>query len=232
MKKGIRTVPFNDQILREMAISFPQGSFPTAFPNPTILLNIPDLDELRRIPGIDTDKVTQFGSKFLLLIHQAEAHYHAIAGHGTSDQPHDPNRHTAYVEISSDDERDEPGSGDDLSGGDEARIPYQSNTHASFSSPAEESSSYFDPPGTSVAVHRFNQQLEHMPTMLPGRQRSSSIQSRGRGSRGGRGRAFFHKGSVGFRKKAAGGSSARPRPSNRGRGRGGGGGGMMGMMPT
>ncbi|KAJ9257353.1 hypothetical protein DTO207G8_2107 [Paecilomyces variotii] len=85
MKKGLRSQPFSDSILRDMAIRFPKNE-----------------SELLAIGGIDSDKVERYGSQFLRLIRGAQQHYEDLKGEHNG-VVHDPN-HDTVIPISSDDE--------------------------------------------------------------------------------------------------------------------------------
>lgn len=84
LQKGLRSQPFSDSILREMAINFPQNK-----------------QELLHINGIDADKVERYGARFLRLIEDAHNTYEALM-RAQEDLPEDPN-HKNVVEISDDD---------------------------------------------------------------------------------------------------------------------------------
>lgn len=118
---------------------------------------------MRRIPNIDSEKVTKFGPYFLEIIKQTKDHYNSILDQ-SKDRPHDPNRQTSYVHIiSSDEERFGGGAScDDLSANeDEAE-------DAAYSSPSGEQSGYFAS-AASEDVRRFNAQLQGIQTMAPPR---------------------------------------------------------------
>lgn len=217
VRKGLRTAPFNDQMLREMAISFPRSKLRILFV--TSKLTAPALDEMCQIPGIDKEKVIQHGPRFLQMIQEAEKHYLAVTGKGSPDRPNDPNKHTSYVHvISSDDEgeRRRGGSGDDLS----------DRGHHYSSSPGERSG-YFA--GPSTAVRQFNAKLSQIQTMAPPPPQSrSKDKPRGQGSYRGKKGSRKGSGSGSWKKKThAGGAGSRGGASTS-RGRPGG----MGMMPT
>lgn len=85
LRKGLRSQPFSDSILREMAINFP--------------LNKKDLLEIN---GIEADRVDRYGDRFLTMIKDAHNTYEALM-RAQEDGPEDPN-HRNVVEISDDDE--------------------------------------------------------------------------------------------------------------------------------
>jgi bloom syndrome protein len=88
LRKGLRSQPFSDSILREMAINFPLND-----------------QSLLEIPGIELDKVERYGARFLKLIKDAHNTYEALM-RAQEDQPDDPN-HRNVVEISDDDQEEE-----------------------------------------------------------------------------------------------------------------------------
>ncbi len=90
LEKGLRSQPFSDSILREMAINFPLKK-----------------QDLLEINGIDEDKVERHGNRFLGLIHDAHNTYEALM-RAQEDRPDDPN-HRNVVEISDDDHAIEGG---------------------------------------------------------------------------------------------------------------------------
>jgi len=85
LQKGLRSQPFPDSILREMAINFP---LTTA--------------DLLKIDGIEADKVERYGTRFLKLTVDAHNTYEALM-RAQEDKPDDPN-HRNVVEISDDDQ--------------------------------------------------------------------------------------------------------------------------------
>ncbi|GAD93603.1 RecQ family helicase MusN [Paecilomyces variotii No. 5] len=90
MERGLRSQPFSDSILRDMAIRFPKNK-----------------SELLAMPGIDSEKVELFGSQFLRLIRMAQQHYDDLKGEQNG-VVHDPN-HDTVIPISSDDEFSDDG---------------------------------------------------------------------------------------------------------------------------
>lgn len=104
MERGLRSQPFSDSILRDMAIRFPKGknqmlcdALETGF-----LTVSADKNELLAIPGIDSEKVELFGSRFLHLIRLAQQHCEDLKCEQNG-VVHDPN-HDTVIAISSDDE--------------------------------------------------------------------------------------------------------------------------------
>jgi bloom syndrome protein len=85
LRKGLRSQPFSDSILREMAINFPLSK-----------------EDLLQIRGIDADKVERYGDRFLSLIVDAHNTYEALM-RAQEDRFDDPN-HRYVVEISDDDQ--------------------------------------------------------------------------------------------------------------------------------
>jgi bloom syndrome protein len=88
LQKGLRSQPFPDTILREMAVNFP---LTTA--------------DLLKIDGIEVDKVERYGARFLKLTIDAHNTYEALM-RAQEDKPDDPN-HRNVVEISDDDQNNE-----------------------------------------------------------------------------------------------------------------------------
>ena len=88
MQMNLRSHPFTESILREMAIEFPDNE-----------------EEMLKIPGIDPDKVSRYGRKFYGMIRNARRHYKQTVQQ-EEDRPQDPN-HENVVLISSDDEDDD-----------------------------------------------------------------------------------------------------------------------------
>ncbi|KZF24361.1 hypothetical protein L228DRAFT_259591 [Xylona heveae TC161] len=81
--KGLRSQPFSDTILREMAINFPKNK-----------------EELLEIPGIDPEKVRFYGETFLKLVSSAENRYTTLMREN-EDRTADPNQ-ANVIDISSD----------------------------------------------------------------------------------------------------------------------------------
>ncbi|KAJ5089943.1 Bloom syndrome protein [Penicillium argentinense] len=87
VEKGLRSQPFSDQMLRDMAISFPKS-----------------LGELSTIPNIDHDKVTRYGRQILKLVDQARRRYQELKTDAeTNGVVPDPNHHNV-INLSSSDE--------------------------------------------------------------------------------------------------------------------------------
>lgn len=87
VEKGLRSQPFSDQTLREMAISFPRS-----------------LSELSAISGIDHDKVTRYGRQILRLVDNARRRYQELTQDAeTHGVVPDPNHHNV-INLSSSDE--------------------------------------------------------------------------------------------------------------------------------
>jgi bloom syndrome protein len=107
LQKGLRSQPFSDSILREMAINFP---LTTA--------------DLLKIDGIEADRVERYGTRFLKLIVDAYNTYEALM-RAQEDKPDDPN-HRNVVEISDDDQdvEDELEDADDHEFSDEETSQY------------------------------------------------------------------------------------------------------------
>lgn len=101
--RSLRTQPFTDGILREMAINFPKGELILDTVMDT-RLQLADEVELLDIPDIDRDKVERYGKRFLKLIRNAENFYENMM-RTNEDRPQDPN-HRNVINISSDDDDD------------------------------------------------------------------------------------------------------------------------------
>ncbi|KAI2794534.1 Bloom syndrome protein [Penicillium oxalicum] len=87
VEKGLRSQPFPDQILRDMAITFPQN-----------------ISELSAISGIDPDKVKRYGRQILKLIDNARRRYHELKDEAeVNGIVPDPNHHNV-INLSSSDE--------------------------------------------------------------------------------------------------------------------------------
>ncbi|KAJ5773246.1 hypothetical protein N7457_008142 [Penicillium paradoxum] len=87
VKMGLRCQPFSDQVLRDMAISFPKN-----------------LTELSAIPNIDQDKVKRYGRQILGLVDNAKRRYQEMTQEAeTSGVIPDPNHHNV-INLSSSDE--------------------------------------------------------------------------------------------------------------------------------
>jgi bloom syndrome protein len=85
LRRGLRSQPFSNSILREMAINFPLSK-----------------EDLLQIRGIDADKVERYGDRFLGLIVDAHNTYEALM-RAQEDRFDDPN-HRNVVDISDDDQ--------------------------------------------------------------------------------------------------------------------------------
>ena len=86
MKKSLRTQPFTNTILREMAIRFPKTQ-----------------NDLLQIPNIDPEKVSMYGLQYLRIVKQFHDFYESSMLEAQGDIPQDPN-HQVAIEISSDDD--------------------------------------------------------------------------------------------------------------------------------
>jgi len=121
--KSLRAAPFTDTILTEMAIQFPKNK-----------------DEMLRIEGIDSEKVSLYHHKFLPLIRNAEKRYQDYMEQ-EADRPNDPN-HKTVVDLCSDDNDD------------------TGNTADGLGSSQDEQSSYFHQPDSDVVD--FNKQMQQL----------------------------------------------------------------------
>lgn len=88
VKKSLRSAPFTDTELTEMAVNFTTTK-----------------QEMEAIPGIDLDKVNLYANDYLPLVRQAAAFYDSIGG-GRDEPVHDPN-HDMVVDLVSDDSDEE-----------------------------------------------------------------------------------------------------------------------------
>ncbi|KAF3388989.1 ATP-dependent DNA helicase hus2/rqh1 [Penicillium rolfsii] len=87
VEKGLRSQPFPDHILRDMAITFPKN-----------------ISELSAIPGIDSDKVKRYGRQILRLVDNARRRYQELKDEAESNGVvPDPNHHNV-INLSSSDE--------------------------------------------------------------------------------------------------------------------------------
>ncbi|PGH05172.1 bloom syndrome protein [Blastomyces parvus] len=234
MKKNLRNQPFNNTILREMAISFPK-----------------DKNQLLKIPNIDPDKVDRYGGRFLPLIRRAEDRYHELLAERDRDAVPvpDPN-HEIVINISSD---SEIGLGEDF----DDFIGDTNDTDG----PLDEGSSYFEQDDEVAAFNARMSQLESArnsgqttngstsPTYGSSKRgsgwsnrygrnsfRGKNTKSRaGSGARGGSGTSSRKPGNSRSRKRT---QSSSTYPSKRSVGHSGSGsrsgsrGGGIGMMPT
>ncbi|KAF9879836.1 RecQ family ATP-dependent DNA helicase [Colletotrichum karsti] len=227
--QSLRKPLFSERSLREMAIRWTTT-----------------LPQMRRIPGIEKERVDKFGNKFIPLIRNFQHQYNEMMANDTAEMedagPSDDVPDDVVDLISSDDEDME-----DDNDGEE-----------------EEASKYFGgpPPALRPEVQAWNEQmrLSELET-APATRGSSSTSTRGRGSYRGGGKKFgsrkssgagtgYKKGGGVAKRKATGGTSRRSsgaasasgsknstvtsyfgRGGKKGGGSGGGGGGSIGMMP-
>lgn len=87
-RKKLRQQPFTDTMLREMAIVFPKN-----------------LDAMKKIRGIDPEKVNYHGKELLPLIARYKNEYQSMM-QGSEDVPYDPN-HATVIYITDDDKEEE-----------------------------------------------------------------------------------------------------------------------------
>ncbi|PYH91967.1 recQ family helicase MusN [Aspergillus ellipticus CBS 707.79] len=94
LQKGLRNQPFSDSILREMVIIFPK-----------------DMAELARIPGIDTDKVSRYGSQIMKLVRDTQRRYAELKKEqdDADGVVPDPNHHNVINLTSTEDEYSDGG---------------------------------------------------------------------------------------------------------------------------
>ena len=88
---GLRSAPFTDTVLRKMALKRPRT-----------------LEEMKKVSGIDPDKVALYGKNFLKMIKNAEEAFN-LKGNRQS-RPQDPNR---TIDLVSDEDDDAPGGDED-----------------------------------------------------------------------------------------------------------------------
>ncbi|KKY20138.1 putative family helicase [Diplodia seriata] len=88
--RNLRSHPFTDTVLREMAISFPETQ-----------------KELMNIPGADAQMVTLYGERFLRLVKRYKNNFESMTGQHLqqADKVKDPNHE--IIEISDEDEEDD-----------------------------------------------------------------------------------------------------------------------------
>lgn len=104
VEKGLRSQPFSDQTLREMAISFPKSENTLSVQVDTMLIVYAGLSELSALPGIDHDKVTRYGRQILRLVDNARRRYQELTQDAeTHGIVPDPNHHNV-INLSSSDE--------------------------------------------------------------------------------------------------------------------------------
>lgn len=238
LNKGLRSPPFTDTVLREMAISFVKNE-----------------EEMSRIAGADLEKVKHHGKPFLKLLRKVESNYKEMMRNHEQRVFADPN-HQNVIDLVSDDDEDDD---DDYGSLDESDLDQEDDEEG-------HSSSYFKPnPRVAAFNAQFSQSqaTRAMPpppkpskaaAAAPSRARrgsSSSARGSSTGARGGRSKS----------RKASGGGSGRGRStsgvtkgraasgskssasnsqlskyayggsSKKGGGGGGAGGGGIGMMP-
>ncbi|EEH47654.2 uncharacterized protein PADG_03738 [Paracoccidioides brasiliensis Pb18] len=134
LKRSLRSQPFPDAILREMAINLPK-----------------DKKQLLKIPNIDPDRVERYGTQFLHLIRRAEDRYQELVAERDRDGSPipDPN-HENVINISSDSEL---GFGDDFD-------DFIDDTQAT-GVPLDEQSSFFEQDDEIAA---FNARMYELQT--------------------------------------------------------------------
>ena len=133
MKLSLRSAPFTDTMLRDMAVRFSCTR-----------------EEMLRIPGIDFDKVDCHGSQFYPLIRRAREHYENMMA-TSEDRPVDPN-HENVVDLVSDD-------GDIDHCVDERAHNVEDYSDNEPDSSSGKRSNYFQPPGR---IASFNAQLRQL----------------------------------------------------------------------
>lgn len=108
LNRSLRTAPFSDTMLREMAIRFPKNQ-----------------EEMLDIPGIDPDKVDMYGDRFLKMIRKAEESYYEMMGND-ADRPMDPNHEIVnrVVDLVSDEDEAMDASDDDAASFGEEKSEY------------------------------------------------------------------------------------------------------------
>ena len=174
VEKNLRAAPFPDTMLREMGIRLPKNT-----------------EEMLGMSGIDPEKVSLYGSRFLKLIRKAENSYRSMMS-VEADRPMDPNHRTVHnvVDLVSDEE---------LAGDDDINDD-------SFGSSPEEQSSYFQ-------EQRMNSDK------LQRQERSTKSNKSVAGLDGGLGRNEAHKGSSRSTKHRARAGSDGSKPTGSGFGR-------------
>ncbi|PGH04657.1 hypothetical protein AJ80_08491 [Polytolypa hystricis UAMH7299] len=180
LQKGLRSQPFTDANLREMAIRFPR-----------------DKRELEDCPGIDPDKVERYGSWILKLIRQSRQRFEELGGDSAdTDVPvPDPN-HENVINLCSDEEDD-----------DDSEFHDCNEDSYSTGESIGERSAYFEPDAEVTEFNARMSQFQH--TQLGESSRASSPPRRGGArSRGGGKKAGGSK--RGWKSKGTGTSSKKP----------------------
>lgn len=189
MKKGLRTQPFSNTVLREMAIHFPKS-----------------LDEMKFIPNINKEFVDRYGKKILDLVQSSRQQYLEMMSPGEG--PIRDENHEIVNLVSDDDEAQEaPSESEDEEEEEGEDVEEDFGSEPSFDDDEEEiRSSYFVP---SAEVEAFNQQAGSIQTLersASGPSRAASSRSRaGDGTRGGNKKSYKRKSG------GSGGSYARAR---------------------
>ena len=123
MKRGLRSPPFTDTMLREMAIRFPQTK-----------------EEFVAIPGVDAEKFELYGAKFLEKIRDAKRSYEEITGNARA--PDEAAGAQRFVDLVSDEDDEQPANDDD----DYGDLDFESEDLESL---AGEQSQYFAAGGST-----------------------------------------------------------------------------------
>lgn len=105
MERDLRSQPFSDTILREMAIRSVKSKYISVHLRRVdhIPDDVPDTEQMLDIPGIDPDKVARYGAKFLRLVRNSQKLYEDMMRSNNEVVP-DPNHRTVINIIDSDDE--------------------------------------------------------------------------------------------------------------------------------
>ncbi|OJD37955.1 family helicase [Diplodia corticola] len=213
--RNLRSHPFTDTVLREMAISFPATQ-----------------RELMSLPGVDAQMVTLYGERFLKLVKRYKNNFESMTGQHLqqADKVKDPNHE--IIEISDEDEED-----DDAQFEDEVDLDAEESSE-------ECRSSYFRKPEVDPELEAFNVRYSQAQTSTrsaatpaagragrsaAGARRYSSGQKaypRRKGSR--KSSTGYAKKVTGRKRDSGGGAGGSSKPSRKG----GGGGFGIAAMPT
>ena len=194
--QSLRRPLFSEKDFREMAIRWTRT-----------------LPQMRRIPGIDLDKVEQFGGKFLSLVRKFHAKYKEITGgddgvdsEGGGNEPDTVRKKQQVVDLISSDMEFEDFDDEDA---EELESSAYFNTSAAAANPPPRHNARPEVSEWSNAFTGMNQE-RRPPAIRPtapasrGRGAARGGASGGGGGGGKRASSFARKGSGGFYKKAAG----------------------------
>ncbi|KAL1970111.1 hypothetical protein VTN77DRAFT_6516 [Rasamsonia byssochlamydoides] len=212
MNKGLRSQPFSNSILREMAIRFTT-----------------DKDQMLAIPGIDPDKVERYGDQFLKLVRNSKRLYEDMKrNQGAEDVVHDPNHDNVVVITSS--SEDEYSSGEEIFN-DPSSLDHQTVTSRYFdnsSSRSLQSRSTRPATGTQLTDLDMIRSTSSHRSVSPS---AASTASRGR-QRGGFKRSWRKRAASASKRKFSSGSLRSNKPNNKSGASDGGGGSSRATSST